>query len=210
MQARFALIVLVVLHTVGLVGLNWDRFRPDFIPLIWINLLFVFSIVLSLHSRWNVSYGIYVGAVFLLGMVTEIVGVKTHAIFGAYEYGPVLGAGIGTVPFVIGLNWVVVTYGAGSISKRIDPSLFWRVVFGALLMVGLDALIEPFAIRYGMWTWSGGHPPLRNYLGWFAVGAVAQWFYHRYASHSSNPVAAASFVILVVFFALDLLLANIL
>jgi putative membrane protein len=208
-QKRFAFVALIVLHSVGLVGLNVERFQADFLSLVWINLLFVFSIVMSLHTRWNLNYAYFVGGVFGWGMLTEIVGVKTGMLFGAYHYTPLLGQQIGGVPIIIGLNWVVVTYCAGDIAKRIDPSPMLRVAFGALLMVLLDWLIEPFAIRYGLWVWDAGHPPLHNYIGWFAVGAVAQYLYHRWASEASNPVAGAAFVILALFFTLDRL-ANIL
>ncbi len=202
-QRRFALIVLVVLHAVGLVGLNVERFQGDFLQLVWINLLFVFSIVMSLHTRWNLDYLFFVGSVFLWGMATEIIGVKTGLLFGHYHYTPLLGQQVGGVPLIIGLNWVVVTYCAGNVARRLDPSPVLRIGFGALLMVLMDALIEPFAVRYGLWVWAGGHPPLHNYIGWLAVGAVAQYAYHRWASSGNNPVAAAAFLILLLFFAGD-------
>jgi uncharacterized membrane protein len=202
-QARVALFVLVVLHAVGLVGLNWDRFRPDFEQLVWINLLFTFSIVMSLHSRWNTDYATFVGAVFSWGMLTEILGVKTGFPFGNYHYGPLLGQQLAGVPLVIGLNWVVLTYATGAVAKRVDPSPVLRVVIGALLLVGLDALIEPFAIRYGMWTWADGTPPLRNYIGWFGVGLLAHVAYVRWAAKAENPVAGPTFFILLLFFAGD-------
>lgn len=206
-QRRFAVVALLVLHSVGLVGLNLNRFQQDFLQLVWINLLFVFSIVMSLHPRWNMKYLLFIGSVFGWGMLTEIIGVKTGLLFGQYHYTPLLGAQFGGVPLIIGLNWVVVTYCAGHLAKRVDPSPVIRIAFGAALMVLMDALIEPFAIRYGLWVWDAGHPPVQNYIGWFAVGAVAQYAYHRWASQSNNPVAIPAFLILLAFFALDRLAA---
>ncbi len=207
-QVRVSLAVLLVMHVVGLAGLNIDRFRPDFIPLIWINLVFLFCIVLSLHSKWNLNYLYFVAGVFALGFVVELIGVRTHAIFGAYSYQGNLGMSLMGVPLVIGMNWVVLTYCCGALARRIDPSLFIRVVAGALLMVGLDVLIEPFAIRYDLWQWSGGTPPLRNYAGWLITSLVAQIAYQKLLAKTSNPIAVPTFLILLFFFLGDWILAR--
>ena len=205
LQKQMALAVLIIMHVVGLVGLNVERFRGDFIPLIWINLLFIFGIVMSLHSKWNFHYLYYVLGIFILGLGVEILGVRTHAIFGDYQYQGNMGLSIMTVQLVIGLNWVVLTYCAGTIARRVDPSVGIRIAVGALLMTGMDALIEPFAIRYDLWQWQAGHPPFQNYVGWFFTALIAQTAYHLLLARTTNPVAAPTFLILLLFFALDLL-----
>jgi putative membrane protein len=204
LQERAAIAVLIILHLVGLTGLNIPRFERDFVPLIWVNLVFLFCIVLSLHSKWNPAFGYFVGGVFILGMAVEIIGVRTHAIFGAYAYSGQLGQSLFGVPLVIGLNWVTLTYCAGFLARKVDPALGIRVVSGALLMVGMDALLEPFAIRFDLWQWEGGHPPLRNYLGWFATALVAQLAYHLLLAKTLNPVATRTYFILALFFAANL------
>lgn len=202
---RIALAVLLVLHGVGLVGLNTKAFHQEFLALIWVNLLFLFAIVLSLHRHWNVRYLALVPAVFLLGMAAEIIGVRTDQIFGAYSYTDRLGAPFAGVPPVIGLNWVVLTYCAGMVALRVDRSPWIRVPLGAALMVGMDVLIEPFAAKYGLWTWLGEHPPLRNWAGWIAMSLLLQGVFVYAIRRSWNPIAIWAFFILAAFFLLDLL-----
>ncbi len=209
-QEKIALLVLVILHVVGLIGLNVERFRSDFVPLIWINLVFIFCIVLSLHSKWNRNFLFFILGVFAFGITIEALGVRTDAIFGAYSYKNNLGFKIASVPFVIGLNWVVLTYCTGALARKLDPDLVPRVIAGAILMVGLDALIEPFAIRYELWEWTGGHPPFRNYIGWLVTAAIAQVAYHKLLHKTGNPIAVRAYIILVLFFAMDLLLGKLL
>jgi uncharacterized membrane protein len=210
LQDRVSLAVLVILHSVGLLGLNLESFRQDFTGLIWVNLVFVFGIVMSLHNKWNWRYLAYVLGVFALGFGVEVAGVKTGRLFGEYSYTSNLGQLVFSVPLVIGLNWVVLTYCAGSLARRIDPSTGVRILAGALLMVGLDVLIEPFAIRYELWTWAGGQPPLLNYLGWFGTALIAQTAYHGLLAKTKNPIAIPTFFVLLVFFALDWSLARLL
>jgi len=134
--------------------------------------------------------------------------VRTHAIFGAYEYSDKLGLSILTVPVVIGLNWVTVTYCAGFVARKVDPGQAIRVFSGALLMVGMDALLEPFAIRFDLWQWTGGHPPLRNYAGWFVTALIAQLAYHQLLAKTANPIASRTFFILALFFVGNLLIGR--
>ncbi len=210
LQNRVSLAVLIVLHSVGLLGLNLTSLRGDFTGVIWVNLVFVFGIVMSLHSKWNWRYLAYVLGVFALGYGVELAGVKTGRLFGVYQYTDNLGLRVFSVPLVIGLNWVMLTYCAGSLARRIDPSTEVRILTGALLMVGLDALIEPFAIRYELWIWEGGHPPFQNYLGWLGTALIAQTAYHLLLRKTSNPIAIPAFFVLLVFFALDWSLARLL
>ena len=202
---KFALAVLVILHAVGVFGLNMENFREDFLGLIWINLLFVFSIVLSLHPKWDSKYLLFVPVIFLFGMVIEIIGVKTDQIFGAYSYTNRLGTLVGGVPLIIGMNWVIVTYCAGMVSIRFFDKKIPRVILGAGLMVLLDVVIEPFAIKYGLWEWLAGHPPLRNWAGWIVASLATQYFFHTSFRRRTgfNPVGFWAYIILLVFFLAD-------
>ena len=51
-------------------------------------------------------------------------------------------------------------------------ALSLKVLLTALLMVGLDVMIEPVAIALDFWQWSGGNIPLQNYVAWFITAAL--------------------------------------
>jgi putative membrane protein len=197
--------VLVILHIVGLVGLNLENYRVDFEGMIWVNLLFILSILLSLHRKWNSNYLTFIAAAFSLGMVLEIIGVKTDQIFGAYSYTDKLGTQLGGVPLIIGANWIIVTYCAGMLASRLSRTLIFQIVIGAFLMLLLDVLIEPFAIKYHLWEWTGGKPALRNWFGWFATSLIMQAGFHYLIPDSYNRVGTWTYFLLIVFFLADLL-----
>ena len=78
-------------------------------------------------------------------------------VFGEYAYGIVLGYKFLSVPILIGFLWLTLSLGAKSLLLRL-PKLPNQLVFlfSALLMVGIDYLIEPIAVKFGYWKWVGG------------------------------------------------------
>ena len=57
--------------------------------------------------------------IFLFGLIVEILGVNYDLFFGEYSYGANLGPKIHEVPFVIGLNWVLLIIATGSVSDKL-------------------------------------------------------------------------------------------
>ena len=58
-----------------------------------------------------------------------------------------------------------------SIGGCMTLNIIWKVALGAIYMVLLDVLIEPFAVYYGLWVWEGRVlPSLANYVAWFFGG----------------------------------------
>jgi putative membrane protein len=73
----------------------------------------------------------------------------------------------------------------------------------ALLMVGLDVLIEPIAIELDFWTWAGGYVPFQNYVGWFVIAFVLQFAFHKaIPKDMTNHVAVILFGLQILFFGL--------
>jgi putative membrane protein len=73
-------------------------------------------------------------------------------------------------------------------------------LIGGLLMTLLDVLIEPVAIKTGMWHWFGEAPPVQNYLAWFVIASMLTALVHKIAPQLKNPAAAGFFTIQVIFF----------
>ncbi len=114
---------------------------------------------------------------YLVTLSLEIIGVQTGKIFGAYQYGDVLGLQLVDVPLVIGFNWVIVVLGAARFSERITRSSFLGALIVGTICVVYDFALEPVAIGLNYWQWAGGDIPFQNYLAWFLIAAVAGFVY---------------------------------
>jgi putative membrane protein len=142
--------------------------------------------------------------VYLIGMSVELIGVNTGLLFGSYHYGENLGIKVFGVPFLIGVNWVVLTFLTAHISKRFIPNKWLAILFGAVLMVALDFFIEPTAPIFDFWSWEIGYAPIRNFIDWFAISFLLQLIVKNDRSEeaSSFPIhhIASQFVFFVFFY----------
>ncbi len=120
----------------------------------------------------------------------EALGVATGAIFGEYAYGPTMWFQWLGVPFVIALNWCVLTLACNDFAARlmkssktdevdqesrstisVAHSVAVAAIAGCLTAL-YDVAIEPVAIYLDYWQWGGGEIPLQNYLAWAAIAFV--------------------------------------
>ncbi len=69
----------------------------------------------------------------------------------------------------IGVNWLLLVYSTGILLEKFTLNRFVFGLLGASILVCIDILIEPIAVKYDYWTWSNGFFPLQNYLWWFLV-----------------------------------------
>ncbi len=200
-EQRTAVLVLSIVYAVGIAGLLIP-IHPDFIFLTPLNLLFSVGLMLYYHKPRNVFFWWFIGICYSVGFLSELIGVQTGLIFGSYQYGSVLGPKLFDTPLMIGVNWVMVTYCAGMTISVLFPSLNKLAAAGlaALLMVGLDVLIEPVAITQGFWSWKGDSIPIQNFIGWFVIGFILQLLFHFKLRHQPNFVAIALFILQFLFF----------
>lgn len=200
-SAQLSIAILAVLYLVGILGILLP-IHPDFILLTPLNLLVSVSLVLLHHRQWSRKTIIYLLVAYTAGFGSELFGVQTGLLFGDYEYGRVLGPKIWGTPLMIGVNWLMLGYCAGVLSNAVLSSRsFWlRGTFAAVLMVGLDVMIEPVAMAYGFWSWEGNTVPLQNYLGWFAVAWPLELLFAYWHPEQRNKVGVALFSLQVIFF----------
>lgn len=193
--------VLSILYLVGIVGITLP-IHPDFVLLTPLNLLTSLFIMLIFHDNWNRSIIIFLVISYLVGFGAELFGVQTGLLFGDYEYGQVLGPKIWGTPLMIGVNWMILAYASGTIANTLLSNWHWllRAVVAALLMVGLDVLIEPVAMRLGFWSWAGDAIPLQNYIGWFLVALPLLCIFTITLKSVRNKVAIALFILQFIFF----------
>lgn len=194
------IVLLAIWHQVGVIGLHLEQSRALFQSLIFLNLLLSVGILGLFHREWTMNFGIFSFVVFWAGYLIELVGVKTGVIFGVYQYGASLGPRVADVPPMIGVNWLMLTYMSGIISQKWSSNIWIKTSLGALLMVGLDLLIEPMAVRYDMWTWQGDLIPIQNYFAWFVIAWGMNYGFHALNQEKSNPIALPLYIIQLAFF----------
>lgn len=196
-----AISALSILYFVGIMGITLP-IHPDFVLLTPINLLISLGIMLAFHNTWNRTIIYFLIIAYLVGFGAELFGVQTGLLFGDYQYGRVLGPKVWGTPLMIGVNWVILAYASGVIANALLPYQHWllRAILAAFLMVGLDVLIEPVAMRLGFWSWANNMVPLRNYIGWFLVALPLLCIFTSTQPDAKNKVAVVLFILQVVFF----------
>jgi putative membrane protein len=157
-------------------GVLPDEF--DWTASIIIGLYGIIAFLSEHRSRISPSSLFRVVGVLVLVYLLEYIGVREGFPFGKYEYTPVLGFQIGSVPVAIVLAW----YTTIMMSRRIaaatvrlhGPARRATVaLLAGLLTVALDVALEPMAAfvkKY--WIWSEGSVPLQNYISWFLISSL--------------------------------------
>ncbi len=187
---HFKIVLLVIaMHLAGFVGLQWELSRPTFEMLIPFNLVSTTLILLYFHQDWNGAFIVFTLTTFLVGFGIEWLGVHTGAIFGSYQYGYTLGFKLDEIPPLIGLNWLVLVYSVGVIALKVSKNPWFGAALGASLMVLLDVLIEPVAIKHNMWSWNHEYVPLQNYIAWWIVAYGLVWLFLRLNFKKENTIA---------------------
>lgn len=166
--------LLLAMHVAGVIGLSIEESRPLFQLLTPFNLIATAGILLHFEEHKGLRYLYFIMATFILGFGFEVIGVKSGFIFGDYTYGATLGFKWLEVPLTIGLNWVVLIYLTRGVARQLTDSPLLIILISSLLMVLLDLLIEPVAIKFDFWQWENGNIPLKNYLGWFGLSCLIQ------------------------------------
>lgn len=141
--------------------------------------------------------------VFLIGFFVEWVGVHTSLLFGTYWYGANLGPKFLEVPFIIGINWAMLTLVSSAIGKTLTKSMLLNVVIGASLMTGMDWLMEPVAIKSDFWHWKNETIPVYNFICWFVVSLLTNWVFVKIAKPTLNKTAITLFILLTLFFTIQ-------
>lgn len=137
---------------------------------------------------------------FILGIGIEVIGVATNWPFGDYSYTSLLGLSILKVPILIGLNWVMLSYGAWIWLKSIIKSKVLHTLGTGVLLALFDIPLEHFAGEFGLWTWRDGFAPLENYVSWGVIGAIMGLIWTLFNSSApANKLAVFLFWLQAVF-----------
>jgi putative membrane protein len=132
--------------------------------------------------------GLLLAASAGIGVLAEVIGVRTGLPFGDYAYGQGLGPRLLDVPAVVPLAWTMLAYPA-LLAGRVLARRAGRPWLPVGLQVGLlggwtlaawDLYLDPQMVAAGRWTWQHPTPglpgvpgvPLTDYAGWLAVAVL--------------------------------------
>ena len=119
-------------------------------------------------------------ALSILAYAIEALGVATGFPYSTFYYGDALGPSLaGIVPYLLPLSYAPLVVGAVAAAwgTRGTRLRLLHILYATLLLVWMDAIIDPGAASLGFWVWPEGGAyygvPLSNYAGWLLSGALA-------------------------------------
>jgi bisanhydrobacterioruberin hydratase len=166
------------MYLAGIIGLAIPSIRPYFQLFTPFHLLTV-AYFLFIGNLKNKEIYYYIFIISILGYLIEVAGVKTGLIFGEYAYGKTLGIKIASVPIMIAVNWLVMTYCSTIFSYKLlkhKANKFTISLLVATLMTTFDIIVEPVAIKLDMWFWTLLSPPIQNFIAWFCISFIFCFF----------------------------------
>lgn len=193
----------VLLHGVGVVGLQSDSLSALFVRLTPAMIILTFLAALAFENFWSGRHFLLLAFCGLMGFLAEVAGVQRGWFFGHYSYGTVLGFKVWDVPLLLLVNWMWVLYGSQNLLLIFHMPRYTLPWLTAGILVGYDFFLERFAVRYGLWRWAGDTIPLQNYAGWALVSLLLTALWQPL---QVNKMAARLFTIQLFFFAVLMLL----
>ena len=202
-EQRILIIIILLFHAVGLVGLSIPLLQTVFLQLVPWHILLMLLLILISHKPFDEKILLFAMLIFVAGFCLEWIGVHKHWLFGNYRYGNTLGLQLFDIPLIISVNWFLLIYSVGVLLQRARVrNLFIRVIIGAVVLVLLDLMIEPVAIRFDYWHWTDNVTPLKNYLGWFMASVVMLFVFEKFDFKKQSIVAPVFLLVQFLFFAI--------
>jgi uncharacterized membrane protein len=133
------------------------------------------------------------------------------SVFASHRYGPGWTIAPAGVPLAVAAVWAAVITSAMALAVRAGAaSALHRAGAAAALGIALDLLMEPVAMRLGLWEWTPRGPwlgvPLGNFVGWAVIVGGYTYGAERWAGHGRlaaealrrSALAASAIALLVV------------
>jgi putative membrane protein len=164
----------------------------------WLTLIFLFI------SSGFVYYGLFktiatkkgmliIFGLIVLSLVIEYGGLVSGFPYGEFSYTDLAGPKIfGVLPLSVGLAWPPLVIGSYFLFQKKIYSQLQQFFYPVLFLVGLDLVIDPAAVRFGLWTWKNGGSyfgvPVQNYFGWLLSGIAGVWLVDKILSEKNFEV----------------------
>jgi putative membrane protein len=194
----YFLYFLILVYVSGSIGfvVNPPFFSP-FTPYTLLLTCFVFLIHTPLLDK---KFILAFFSIAFLGFIIEVIGVKTGFVFGKYTYGNGLGHKLLDVPLIISINWAILICAGIRIVSSIFVDKITVLILSALLVTGIDLLIEQVAPKLDFWQFEGGLPSIHNYLGWIGVAFFTSYFFYPCLIKGNRAVSLIILILQIIFF----------
>ena len=199
-KLKISIIILIAFYVSGVIGILTNNQTIDFLSLTPLNLLINVALLFLNHQKGTNKQSIVFLIIVVAGFFIEALGVNTGLIFGNYVYKTTLGWKFLETPLIIGVNWILLTCSVVySIDDKIKSKLGIAFVSACILVV-LDILIEPVAIKYDFWSWNETSVPVKNYIAWFIISFIFCYVVAHYKDKSKNNLAPYLLILQFLFF----------
>ena len=199
LREKKLLLLIYSMYIFGVFGHLYYPLTDIMLTLTPFTLLFL-GILIIISTSTDKKFISWLVITYLVTLTLEIIGVKTGLVFGAYNYGNVLGLKLLEVPIVIGLNWVIIIWGCILIAKKYLSNSFLIGLASAILAVIFDIILEPIAIKFGYWNWSNIDVPLHNYIAWFLIAFFFSYFFSKFNIETKKTIPIHYLIVQFMFF----------
>jgi len=198
-KTHLGIFLIWLLHISGLIGILSGQ-ADWFVPKTPLNLLLMVLLFLWIFPLDTIRKTSLFAFICVAGISAEWIGVHTGWLFGSYQYGENLGPKLDGIPYLIGVNWALLSFCSGCVSANLPVPSWARILFGALILIGLDFFMEGVAPVLDFWTFEGGLPTLWNYICWFVLAVLFLWGYEKLGIKGNRTFSLHLLVAQFVFF----------
>ena len=200
-KKNISIFIIWLVHISGFLGMVF--YDLDFFAgFTSINLSLMSIIVFTNIKLTNKNQIFSLLLIFLVGMLSEFLGVNYGLIFGEYTYGNNLGFKLFGVPLLIGLNWVILTVICANIASILikNSSILLMIILGTTLMLIMDFVMEPIAPKLDLWKFKNLVVPTSNYIGWLIISILTQAIYNIQFKEKEFKISLNLYTAIFIFF----------
>lgn len=194
------IVLLLLFYFFGTLGISLEATRPLFLPMTPLNLWLTLIVVYIVNRNYSPRFIFLCSLIFLIGFSIEAIGTATGVLFGSYFYGEQFGIKFFDTPILIGVNWLFLALSTHGIVQYFTRKPLALIFIPALLMTGLDVLIEPVAIKLGFWSWENNIVPFQNYVMWFATSTLIHGLIYYFRPKINSKISFVLFLAQLFFF----------
>ena len=200
-KKNISIFIIWLVHISGFLGMVF--YDLDFFAgFTSINLSLMSIIVFANIKLTNKNQIFSLLLIFLVGMLSEFIGVNYGLIFGEYTYGNNLGFKLFGIPLLIGLNWVILTVICANIASILikNNSILLMIILGTTLMLIMDFVMEPIAPKLDLWKFKNLVVPTSNYIGWLIISILTQTIYNIQFKDKEFKISLNLYTAIFIFF----------